>query len=78
MLWVIFIILRLFCAQGAMLKPVVPGIIIGGGRIGSFLHVSNNKLDILIQRNSDVTINEEGVGPIYVCTRNDDLENLIQ
>ena len=54
------------------------GAIIGSGRIGLFLYESNNKLDVLISRDSgSSSINENVSGPIYVCTRNDDLVEVI-
>lgn len=60
-------------------KPVTPGIIVGGGRIGNFLYESNGKVDTLLSRSSTVeqSINEKGFGPIYICTRNDDLVSVI-
>ena len=51
--------------------------IIGGGRIGAFLYESNNQVDTLITRSSGQSINENGSGPIYICTRNDDLLDVI-
>mmetsp|Transcript_33018 Transcript_33018/g.72709 ORF Transcript_33018/g.72709 Transcript_33018/m.72709 type:complete len:292 (-) Transcript_33018:180-1055(-) len=57
------------------LSMVTPGIVIGGGRIGSYLWESNNKADLLLTHRDDVV--SEGSGPIYVCTRNNDLEKII-
>ena len=60
-----------------MSLPVKKGIIIGAGRIGNFLHESNNKQDLLLSsRDMTVPEGEESV-PIYVCTRNNDLESII-
>lgn len=55
---------------------VTNGVIIGGGRIGSFLHESNDKNDLLFT-SRDQTIPSGGSGPIYVCTRNNDLDAII-
>lgn len=63
--------------SGARILPVTTGTIIGGGRIGSFLFESNSKLDTLITRSAPKEISENGSGPIYVCTRNDDLNSVI-
>ena len=64
-------------AHSTKLLPMT-GTIVGSGRIGLFLHESNNKLDTLISRNSDSSsINENISGPIYVCTRNDDLLDVL-
>ena len=52
---------------------VTKGTIIGGGRIGGLLHELNGGADQLITRNSDETIPASVDGPIYVCTRNNDL-----
>ena len=50
------------------------GTIIGSGRIGSFLYKSNNNKDIILSRSSLSTEQfPDNTGPIYVCTRNDDL-----
>lgn len=66
-----------FLLSSVRLKPVTPGIIVGGGRIGSFLYESNGKIDTLLSRSSEESINEKGSGPIYICTRNDDLASVI-
>lgn len=75
MLLLTFITITIVCA--AKLLPM-KGVIIGTGRIGLFLYESNNKQDTLISRNSDSSsINEDSSGPIYVCTRNDDLLDVL-
>ena len=53
------------------------GIIIGNGRIGSFLYESNQQRDILLQRN-DVFPLESFSGPVYIATRNNDLKDIIE
>ena len=59
-------------------KTITQGTIIGGGRIGGLLHSLNGGKDTLITRESDEKIHA-GVesAPIYVCTRNNDLEQII-
>lgn len=52
------------------------GIIVGGGRIGNFLYESNGKKDVLLSSRED-SIPSESSGPIYVCTRNNDLDQII-
>ncbi|CAN0278404.1 unnamed protein product, partial [Ascophyllum nodosum] len=48
--------------------------IVGRGRIGNALFDMGGGKDTLIGRGDEVP---DGEGPIYVCTRNDDLENVI-
>jgi len=61
-----------------MSLPVKKGIIIGAGRIGNFLYEANNKEDLLLSsRDMSVPEGDESV-PIYVCTRNNDLDNIIE
>mmetsp|Transcript_5259 Transcript_5259/g.4736 ORF Transcript_5259/g.4736 Transcript_5259/m.4736 type:complete len:327 (-) Transcript_5259:125-1105(-) len=65
-----------------MTSTPVNGIIIGGGRIGTFLHDSNNKRDILFSSRSDripiTSTHRPGTtGPIYLATRNNDLQEII-
>eukprot|EP01038_Epipyxis_sp_PR26KG_P017068 gene17068-23482_t len=55
---------------------ITNGIIIGGGRIGNHLFETNNKQDILLTRKDNIPI-DAPEGPIYVCTRNNDLDNII-
>lgn len=58
------------------LKGITPGIIIGAGRIGQHLFDSNGGVDQLMKdRNQCIPPDTEG--PIYVCTRNEDLEEII-
>ena len=53
------------------------GTIIGGGRIGRLLFELNGKKDQLLTRGTSDRINADDSGPIYVCTRNDDLSDII-
>ena len=54
---------------------ITNGVIIGGGRIGNLLYELNGKKDILLtDRLAQIP---EVEGPIYVATRNDDLEAII-
>eukprot|EP00612_Vaucheria_litorea_P004365 CAMPEP_0171461500 /NCGR_PEP_ID=MMETSP0945-20130129/5923_1 /TAXON_ID=109269 /ORGANISM="Vaucheria litorea, Strain CCMP2940" /LENGTH=259 /DNA_ID=CAMNT_0011987859 /DNA_START=134 /DNA_END=913 /DNA_ORIENTATION=+ len=51
-------------------------VIVGGGRIGKALYEMGGKVDTIVGRND--AIPEAGEGPIYVCTRNDQLDNVIE
>ncbi|KNA10710.1 hypothetical protein SOVF_141800 [Spinacia oleracea] len=55
---------------------VVPAIIVGGGRVGRALQDMGNGDDLLIKRGDSVPLDFDG--PILVCTRNDDLEGVLQ
>lgn len=56
----------------------IPGIIIGGnGRIGNFLYEANLKKDIILSRDQPFPSNIANECPIYIATRNDDLESII-
>lgn len=50
--------------------------IVGHGRIGNFLRDSGNGDDLVIRRGQSIP--EDAPGPVYVCTRNDDLEAVIE
>ncbi len=65
-------------ASGLAAKAITKGTIIGGGRIGGLLHELNGGTDQLITRGSPEKIAAGVEGPIYVCTRNNDLEKIIQ
>ncbi|KAG5175306.1 hypothetical protein JKP88DRAFT_271006 [Tribonema minus] len=49
-------------------------VIVGKGRIGNALYEMGDGTDTLVGRSTTIP---DGQGPIYVCTRNDDLENVI-
>ncbi|KAI3890268.1 hypothetical protein MKW92_017445 [Papaver armeniacum] len=55
---------------------VVPAIIVGGGRVGKALESMGNGDDLLIKRGESIPLDFSG--PILVCTRNDDLEAVLQ
>ncbi|QCE15099.1 hypothetical protein DEO72_LG11g2107 [Vigna unguiculata] len=55
---------------------VVPAVIVGGGRVGQALQAMGSGQDLLVRRGEAVPLNFEG--PILVCTRNDDLETVLQ
>merc|ERR1711871_935147 len=58
------------------MKDAVVGTIIGGGRIGELLYTSNGKKDILLSERGAAI--PDSPGPIYVCTRNNDLDAIIE
>ena len=52
------------------------GVIVGGGRIGNLLYELNNKKDVLLSSRDDkIPVTK---GPIYICTRNNDLDAIIE
>jgi hypothetical protein len=55
----------------------VPSIIIGGGRIGNLLLDLGMPGDVLVRRGEPIS-ETPSHGPIYVCTRNDDLVSIIE
>lgn len=61
----------------SMVDSITPGCIIGGGRIGSFLYDSNGGKDILIASRSQSVPDNLAPGPIYLATRNNDLQDII-
>jgi len=60
---------------GYALKLITPGTIIGGGRIGLMLAELNEQKDELLDKRDKTMTRTEG--PIYVCTRNNDLDKII-
>ncbi|XP_061354369.1 uncharacterized protein LOC133298997 [Gastrolobium bilobum] len=54
---------------------VAPAVIVGGGRVGKALQDMGTGQDLLVRRGESVPLDFEG--PIYVCTRNDDLESVL-
>lgn len=50
--------------------------IVGAGRMGNFLSQVGHVGDLVIRRGQ--TIPEDAPGPVYVCTRNDDLKDIIE
>lgn len=59
----------------AMAK-VVPAVIVGSGRVGRALQEMGNGQDLVVKRGQSVPL--DFVGPILVCTRNDDLDAVLQ
>ena len=55
----------------------VPSIVVGGGRIGSMLSSLGGEGDVLLRRDEPFP-EAPATGPIYVTTRNDDLEGVIE
>lgn len=57
------------------MSSITNGVIVGGGRIGGFLYESNKKQDILVTRGQSIP--NDSSGPIYIATRNDVLQDII-
>ncbi|KAM7480252.1 hypothetical protein LguiA_028465 [Lonicera macranthoides] len=55
---------------------VVPAVIVGAGRVGRALQDLGNGSDFLVKRGESVPLDFSG--PILVCTRNDDLDAVLQ
>ncbi|CAI0420977.1 unnamed protein product [Linum tenue] len=55
---------------------VVPAVIVGGGRVGQALQGMGTGQDYIVKRGDPVPADFEG--PILVCTRNDDLEAVLE
>ncbi|KAI5392303.1 uncharacterized protein LOC127107209 [Lathyrus oleraceus] len=55
---------------------VVPAVIVGGGRVGKALQDLGEGQDVLVKRGESIPLDFEG--PILVCTRNDDLDSVLQ
>ncbi|KAI3759583.1 hypothetical protein L6452_07496 [Arctium lappa] len=60
----------------ATATKVIPSIIVGGGRVGKALQDMGGGGDLLVKRGEPVPI--DFPGPILVCTRNDDLDAVLQ
>ena len=60
----------------AMTQTTTPGVIIGGGRIGNLLYESNGKQDTFLDKRGMQI--PDTPGPIYICTRNNDLDDIIE
>lgn len=54
---------------------VAPAVIVGGGRVGRALQEMGSGQDLLVRRGEPVPVDFDG--PILVCTRNDDLEAVL-
>ncbi|XP_030461638.1 uncharacterized protein LOC115681732 [Syzygium oleosum] len=62
-------------AAAAAATRVLPAVIVGGGRVGRALQEMGSGSDVLVRRGEPVPSDFEG--PILVCTRNDDLEAVL-
>lgn len=58
-----------------MATKVGPAVIVGGGRVGRALQDMGSGDDLLVKRGEAVPLDFEG--PILVCTRNDDLDAVL-
>jgi hypothetical protein len=69
------------CASGPLhgitMSADCPSIVVGGGRIGSLLHSLGGHADDVLLRRGDPFPSSPADGPIYVTTRNDDLQGVI-
>lgn len=63
-------------AMSSTATKVVPAVIVGGGRVGRALQDMGSGGDVLVKRGEPVPGDFEG--PILVCTRNDDLEAVLE
>ncbi|CAA0811214.1 Unknown protein [Striga hermonthica] len=59
----------------AAAEKVVPAVIVGGGRVGKALQDMGGVDDVLVRRGEPVP--PDFTGPILVCTRNDDLDAVL-
>ncbi|KAL0425173.1 UNVERIFIED_CONTAM: hypothetical protein Sradi_1052100 [Sesamum radiatum] len=57
-------------------EKVAPAIIVGGGRVGKALQDMGSGDDVLVKRGEPVPLDFSG--PILVCTRNDDLDAVLE
>lgn len=62
-------------APSVVTTRVAPAVIVGGGRVGKALQGMGDGQDILLRRGDSVPIDFQG--PILVCTRNDDLDSVL-
>ncbi|GAV91700.1 hypothetical protein CFOL_v3_35090 [Cephalotus follicularis] len=61
--------------QKIAMAAVAPAVIVGGGRVGRALQDMGKGDDLLVKRGDAVPLHFEG--PILVCTRNDDLDAVL-
>lgn len=59
-----------------MATQVAPAVIVGGGRVGRALQGMGSGDDLLVKRGDSVPL--DFAGPILVCTRNDDLDAVLE
>ncbi|KAK7349087.1 hypothetical protein VNO77_06168 [Canavalia gladiata] len=60
----------------AVTTKVVPAVIVGTGRVGRALLDMGSGQDLIVRRGESVPLDFQG--PILVCTRNDDLQSVLQ
>ena len=60
-----------------MQTSVSPAIIVGGGRIGSLLYDLGGGCGDVLMKRDDPFPTSPSEGPIYVCTRNDALADVV-
>ncbi len=60
----------------SMEQTIEGGVIVGAGRVGQALEKMGLGRDVLVRRGEKVP--EDSTGPIFVCTRNDDLDAVLQ
>eukprot|EP00563_Minutocellus_polymorphus_P010242 CAMPEP_0181061228 /NCGR_PEP_ID=MMETSP1070-20121207/22403_1 /TAXON_ID=265543 /ORGANISM="Minutocellus polymorphus, Strain NH13" /LENGTH=298 /DNA_ID=CAMNT_0023141157 /DNA_START=96 /DNA_END=992 /DNA_ORIENTATION=- len=63
-------------SAAAATPGTIPSIIVGGGRIGSLLKDLGTDADVIVKRGEPIP-SEPPSGPIYVCTRNDVLADVV-
>lgn len=60
----------------SMEQTIEGGVVVGAGRVGQALEKMGLGRDVLVRRGEKVP--EDSTGPIFVCTRNDDLDAVLQ
>ena len=63
-------------SAAASASGTTPSIIVGGGRIGSLLKDLGTDADVIVKRGEPIP-SEPSSGPIYICTRNDVLADVV-
>ena len=63
------------CKAASASAEIAPAVIVGGGRIGNALQKMGSGNDVLVRRGEKVP--EGSQGPIFVCTRNDALDDVV-
>lgn len=67
---------RIFAMANTTATKIAPAVIVGGGRVGRALQEMGSGQDLIVKRGEPVPLDFEG--PIFVCTRNDDLEAVLE
>ena len=71
------ILLRSVLSLRLNMMAITSGTIIGNGRIGGMLFEKNDNKDVIITRDDSYVDKLASSGPIYISTRNKDLEKII-